>query len=538
MSRMFAEMWGRPTLSENGREPIEDFSQYALERLGDQSSRRGLWSSLGPGFYRHLEVINEVYDYWCINDHVNAGLHQGMLISRKDFCKETGTTDDEWLENRNNCWVQKNWSASINHQGAHFCEVAAAIDNLFYDGKYAWPVEKGWWQRTPEEFGDQLHLCNHCALAQPGPSVVAHDDIDIVSRENLELLKAKGSPAVRKNQIEVYDPKNVPEHRHKARDFRIDWYMPEPHMRVSPDNSSIKPHRIAVIVTCVGYSDVLAKTLKHNQPESFDQYIIVTTPEDKDTRVVVESWRRDHECDTDGSVSNVQLVISDRCHDKDHAFNKGRLLNDGLAVVKRPDWILFTDADIYLNENTEEYIRSHVLNPGCLYYTKRIDDGIAEGGWDEVNAEANGFFQLWNRRALAIRDRWPAVMSEEFVSACGIDTWFANQFDCKKRIAIPHLAVRHKTHGKFGSGWNGTRTTGWRDIGWITSRGLWAFAGDSIEPGDSLKLTDTMRGQSVTLRDGDDLMAHIERGSEPGTLKFMGQEIGVCQIVVARRRDG
>ena len=73
-----------------------------------------------------------------------------------------------------------------------------------------------------------------------------------------------------------------------------------------------------------------------------------------------------------------------------------------------------------------------------------------------INAEPNGYFQLFNRRALAIRDRGPAVMSEAFCSAGSIDSWFLQRYPGDKQIVIPELAVVHIQHEQSaGSGWNG-----------------------------------------------------------------------------------
>ena len=157
----FMNNWGPPGPIRQGCGPILNFPAYVQAHLGDASSRRGLWTSLGAAFYRHLEVIQDCFSWFNVNTHENDGLHQGLLISRADFNRETGQSDDQWLENRDNCWVQTTWSASINPRGAYFCEVAAAIDDLLFEGKSAWPVESGWWKREPSQFNDQLHLCNY-----------------------------------------------------------------------------------------------------------------------------------------------------------------------------------------------------------------------------------------------------------------------------------------------------------------------------------------------------------------------------------------
>src|SRR5207253_301479 len=140
-----------------------------------------------------------------------------------------------------------------------------------------------------------------------------------------------------------------------------------------------------------------------------------------------------------------RLVVSDRCYENDDAFNKGKMLNDGLKAIDRPDWIIFTDADIYLSKKLPEYLKTHALNPGVLYGTARYD--LDQSNLRDATCnEPNGYFQLFNRRALALRERWPAAMSENFCSAGGIDSWFMQQFPPDKRVQIPELAVRHIPH--------------------------------------------------------------------------------------------
>lgn len=548
ISHKFAELWGRPSLATNGRAPIADFAIYANERLHDQSSGRGLWSSLGYGYYRHFELIQEVYDYQCLNDHRHAGLHQGLLISRADYCEKNGITDDQWLEAVSGCWVQNTWSASVNPHGAYPCEVMGAIDHLFYDGKHAWPIEKGWWERTPEDFGDMLKLCDHCALAQQGPAVVANVEVDIVSKDSLPMLERVGSPALKNNRLEIYDPANQPEHRHNGRKFRIDWYMPEPYMRVDKDNETIKPKRFAAVMVCVGQSDKLRKTLPKNAG-LVDQVVVVTTAGDVETQEIAKAAA--------DLFGNVTLVLSNRCYDGGDAFNKGKMLNDGLAAVNRPDWVVTTDCDIYLNPATGVF-KKHVLNPGMLYGCRRLDlDGPALSDFaagkpiDDspaagVNTEPNGYFQLFNRNARHVRDRWPRVFSESFCSAGGVDSQFMQAWPADKRLTLFGIPVAHLPHGSgLGSGWNGGGSDAgprWRQIAlMVADDSVRMISPDPPYPA-RLRLTDTLEGESVELDiAGHPWSAHIpadvltRREVSPGVfdLVFKGRRLDGAHVHVA-----
>jgi len=515
ISRRFAEIWGGPTTG-NGKLPIKDFNTFATERLFDRSTGRGLWTSLGAGFYRHYETIMEVYGHWNTNTHESGGRHQALLISRGDYQKATGISDDKWLENRDNCWVQKLWSASINDKGAYFCEVAASIDRLYFNGKHAWPVEHGWWQRNPEDFKQQLDLCNYCALAQPGPSQLDILERDIISGENRDKLAEVGSPAVKKGKYELYD---AALHVEKRKVDTRDNYVGEDR-RVGIGNRSTKPSKLSGVVVSVNYADRLAETLPKNIG-LFDELVVVTTEEDEMTQAIA----RQH---------GAKLVISNRCFDDDHSFNKGRMLNEGLAGLKDPDWVILTDADITLNPKTREYVFGHSLNPGVLYFTQRQDRTAVAHQLISTNSEPNGYFQLFNPKARAIREKWPRPICEEFCSAGSVDSWFWQQWPRDKIVFVPELGVEHIASARLGENWNGIAATKpnsgkWCQLGVLTTKGFSAFVDMNALP-DVIKLTDTRYGQSVVI-DSKDVNSYVR--VLPNGLEFLGKPLEWCHIHVA-----
>lgn len=521
----FAANWGGP-LTTNGRDPIADLNAFAEERLFDRSNGRGLWTSLGPGFYKHAEVIFDVFSHFNTNTHETGGLHQAMLISRKDYIAQTGISDDEWLANRDRCFVQNLWSASINDKGAYPCEVMASIDRLFYGGKHAWPVEVGWWKRTPEEFGDMLELCNHCSLAQRCPSRVDSEDRDIISLENVRMLISAGSPAVQKNNYDLWQGEGERVVTTK------DSYVGE-NRRVGVDHDSLRPKRLAMVVVSVGTGDILAKTLPVNAP-MFDHVVVVTTTTDDKTIDIV------HELQHQPQFSNGQLslVMSDRCYEDNHAFNKGKMLNAGIALIKNPDWILCTDADVFLHRNFRDFIKTHALNPGCLYYTDRFDvrPGQTEEElsqqWPELSGEPNGYFQLWNRRSLAIRDRFPSVMFETFCSAAGVDSAFMQQWPEGKRVKIPEIPVIHVAHGdSLGHRWNGIepKPRTWRMVGVLTAES----SGIKLPDGTHVvELVDTAKGEVWQLQAFGAAGATVTVPVENGEIIFKDRPLGPCHVQV------
>lgn len=543
----FADNFGGPKTT-HGRKPIADFNAFAVQRLHDRSNGRGLWTSFGPGYYRHYEVIQDVFSHLNPNDHTAGGKHQSLLINRKDYCEQTGTSDDEWLRKRDACWVQNSWSGSINDKGAYPCEVMAAIDRLYYDGTHAWKVEPGWWKRKPEDFGDMLDLCNHCALAQIGPSQVDTVERDIISTTEVENLTRIGSPAVKRGQYDLYQ---IELHDEKRQVTTKDSYAGD--WRVGAENRSMFPKKLTLVVVCVGRAEHLRKTLNHNAA-LVDEMIIVSHPDD------TETTRMFH-----GAITHpkIRVIRSPRCFDDHHAFNKGKMLNDGIAAIEKPDWIILSDADIFLNPETLKYIKSHALNPGVLYGTTRLDlvndaevtlfeklgmlpERRLHGKIDE---QPNGFLQLFHPRAFAIRDRFPKVMAETFCSAGGVDSCFLQQWPADKRVQIPELAVAHIHHGeKLGDGWNGKDrpTVGhssgrWEQCGVIQMSenpaltGYLGFGGVPLWPTALYRCTETMTGESIELKFG---MEDVPITITTKGILFNGRNIGKHHVHVAVWREG
>ncbi len=515
ISMRFAELWGG-ALTGNGKRPIADFNDIAMERLQDRTTGRGLWTSLGAGFYRHYETIMEVYGFWNVNCHEFAGRHQAILISRKDYQAATGISEDQWVQNRDHCWVQNLWSATINDRGAYFCEVAASIDRLYFNGEHAWPVEQGWWQRKPEDFHSQLDLCNYCALAQPGPAQIDMLERDIISEENISKLTEIGSPAVKRRNYESFDSRLHIERRSPTTKTN---YIDSPR-RVGIGHRTTKPQKLSGVVVCVNFADQLSKTLPLNMMH-FDQFVVVTTSEDHETQTIAR------QC-------GATLVISDRCYDDDHAFNKGRMLNDGLSALESPDWVIVTDADIILNPGTRDYILDHSFNPGCLHFTKRHNTGGVPSPRGQLDVSPIGYFQMFSPRSKFLRGRWPRLMSEEFCSAGGVDDLFWHQWPGGKLVFVPELEVEHVPAGGFGENWNGARSQGsggkWRQLGFYVQRhGLVVLHEMKTLP-DILKLTDTRYGQSALIPTKD--FGSFVRETDSG-LEFLGRFLGSCIIHVA-----
>lgn len=232
----------RPRVTE--RFPMSNF-QDQVDRVKYRRGRhRGIWSSLGPGYYRNYELIQDIFPYQVLNDHRHVDLHQALLVSRRDL----GIPDEKWYPLRDRCWIQNLWSASITPKGAFFCEIAAALDMLL-DGPGGWPIEPGWWRRKPEDFGDQLHWCELCSAALNVPSLPASERTDMISPGILGCIKQRNGWKIRHGLYKVfgredYDP-SAAEHNYSPT-----WFLPENDegKRVSATDDSLLPQKLDVCV--------------------------------------------------------------------------------------------------------------------------------------------------------------------------------------------------------------------------------------------------------------------------------------------------
>jgi len=456
-------------------EPIKDFCQHRNKNLNRvDTNRRGLWTSLGKRYAQHYELTQDVFAHQSINDHTNTGLHQALLITRK----ELGIPDEKWVKYRDECWIQNLWSSSITPKGAFFCEVAGALDMLF-DGPGGWPIVEGWWRRKPEDFGDQLQWCELCSACLPVPRKQAHSSQDIISPALLEKLKEVGSPKVLRGTFQAFDPASYDEGEYQRNTKNYEWYLPDDGdntTRVQCNTeASIYKKKVNAITVCVNYSDYLDITLARNVKE-VDSFTVVTTSKDKATQEIA----RKH---------GAKVIISDRIHEGGAPFNKAKGMNDGLRTLPKNQWVLILDSDIILPDGFMESINGYVLNPGALYYTKRWGpleenltpflDGLDAGMtwhdlyWKHANKTKArktdrlgndvehfpyGYFQLWHPAAKSIGrlgERWydEKYNTAEYADMVfGMKTWPAEKV---KSLPVPEFDVIHLPHGAYKRNWKG-----------------------------------------------------------------------------------
>ena len=165
--------------------------------------RRGLWTN-GARWEKYEGIIEETFDYKNIvyNDHSHTeGHHQPLMVASQDI-----VVDKELMWKLiDQCWIQNRWSASITPKGCFFCEVAAAQDML-YNGPGGYPIEPGWWKKTPVQFHDQIErYCVNCCAAIPMIPIDSNIGKDLISPRVARLLEEVDSPRYARGKTMLFD---------------------------------------------------------------------------------------------------------------------------------------------------------------------------------------------------------------------------------------------------------------------------------------------------------------------------------------------
>lgn len=234
------------------------------------------------------------------------------------------------------------------------------------------------------------------------------------------------------------------------------------------------PRKIDAVCVSLGYSDFLANTLASNKPV-FDRLVVVTSPDDRETiKVCAHHW--------------VECLQTDVMFRNGQTFNKGAAINAGLEHIQFTDWCVHLDADVVLPPRAGEFLRNIALNDQVLYGCDRLmvrsyeewarfvsspstqhypasawPAGFPVGyrvvwpgeGWLPI-----GYFQLFNRNALALRD---PLYPTQFDTAADSDVQFALQWSRMNRALLPEFFVYHleseaANPGDIGVNWRGRRT--------------------------------------------------------------------------------
>lgn len=200
-------MGGEPTMHPHFLEILD-----IIEELVPDKMRRDFWSS-GFRFGLYKDRIYEVFpkEHISYNDHIAYdGRHTPLLVAISE------AVEDPELRAHliENCQFQTHWSGSITPKGGYFCEIAASLGWLFDIPGYD-ISDKRWWDRTPDQFRDQVDaLCGNCSGAIPMPSDWSDGrggrdglTVEQITPGMVEKLRAIGSPKIAKGGYELWTKK-------------------------------------------------------------------------------------------------------------------------------------------------------------------------------------------------------------------------------------------------------------------------------------------------------------------------------------------
>jgi len=227
-------MGGEPTLHPQFEEICKLIQKKGI------THKCGLWTS-GYKWNEYKKIIKETFKLGVyFNDHSDSRQrHQPILIAIEEVVEDKKLM---W-QLIDNCWVHEMWSPSINLKGGFFCEVAAALDILF-DGPGGYPIEPGWWNKTPEEFKDQIErYCPMCGGALPFSCPSNKEAYDFVSPKNYERLIKINSPKALSGRIQIFDKKLNKEEIEK---LLKDW-KPWDYLRGGRRKKDLKPDEILIL---------------------------------------------------------------------------------------------------------------------------------------------------------------------------------------------------------------------------------------------------------------------------------------------------
>ncbi len=158
--------------------------------------------------------------------------------------------------------------------------------------------------------------------------------------------------------------------------------------------------KIDCVTVCVDFDDYLALTLGR-MVQTFDRVAVVTVQADTATQQLAERH-------------GAQVVLSDRQHHLQEAFNLPALINDGVNALSPPEWICKIDTDIYLPENARAQLDAALDDPELLWGTRRhfcetakifrnfeetSDYNLLEPPYEDNDPDVLGFFQLAHVRS-------------------------------------------------------------------------------------------------------------------------------------------
>ena len=197
---------------------FEKFCKYLQSNFPKEQC--GLWTTFPKGKEKFREVICDTFGHIFLNSHsLSTIMHHPFLVQSQEIIEDK----DLLFMYADSCFFQDAWSASINPNGAWFCEIAGAISILKNQDK-GWEIESGWWKKTNKDYTEQIEKyciqCGGCLPLSRRASVELIDDISPGTYRELKTI----SPKIKNNQYNIHslqlENDNRPMAAYKDMDYR------------------------------------------------------------------------------------------------------------------------------------------------------------------------------------------------------------------------------------------------------------------------------------------------------------------------------
>ena len=155
---------GEPTLHPQFPEICRMINEHKAKH---PESRFQMFTAHSANFKKYHSLLQGTFCCVHLNEHSDfqksVCLHQPSTVAIGEV-----VTDKKLMNSLiDDCWVQRVWAPTINEKGAYFCEVAGSMATVI-DGPDGFPVERGWWDKTPDQFKKQRDFfCKRCGMALP-----------------------------------------------------------------------------------------------------------------------------------------------------------------------------------------------------------------------------------------------------------------------------------------------------------------------------------------------------------------------------------
>lgn len=219
------------------RYPISDIYDYALNTMPDNNGKLRLFTSVPKQFYDYFEDIDDTFHSLRCNDHSNHTNHFTTMVYYKDL----GISDEEFIKQSKNCWVNNDCGAVINNHGAFFCEMAGAMDML-YDGNTGFKVQKDWWKET--SYQKQMYWCQFCGARLGLPMAMDNENITYMSKTVFNMLLKNDN--IKLNNVKLITEEDYKKNNYKWNELKMEQLKKVNEVCISTNNKNINPKQFTI----------------------------------------------------------------------------------------------------------------------------------------------------------------------------------------------------------------------------------------------------------------------------------------------------